>query len=79
MRSNTTTESLIEQPMTVKSAPPPYTRDADHLMEGELRGPPDYLEGFLRIGDTGQLDNDAILPRALQTRLGDSQLVDAPA
>jgi len=48
-------------------------------MEGELRGSPDDLDRFLRIGYAGQLDDDAILSRALQTRLGNSQLVDAPA
>jgi hypothetical protein len=73
---------VVEHPfllrVSARPASPPGTSNAEHLMEGELRGPPDDLESFLGIGYSGELDDDAFLPRPLQARLGYSQLVDAP-
>jgi hypothetical protein len=47
-------------------------------VEGELRGTPDHFEGFIRIRDPGEFDDDAFLSRALQGWLGDPELIDAP-
>ena len=47
-------------------------------MEGELRGTPDHFEGFIRIRDAGEFDDDAFLSGALQGWLGDPELIDAP-
>jgi hypothetical protein len=48
-------------------------------MKRELCRATDYLECLIRIRDARELDNDPIVPRPLQARLGDSELIYAPA
>src|SRR5712671_5728068 len=50
-----------------------------HELKCQLRGAPEQLLDALRVVDAGQLDEDAVLPFALDRRLFCAGLVDAAA